>query len=165
MERILISACLVGQKVRYDGEDSKTGQERIERWHQEGRLVAVCPEVAGGLGVPRPAAEIVGGDGQDVLDGDGRLVTEEGEDVTDAFVSGAQHALKVARKHQIRLAVLKSKSPSCGARQIYDGSFTGVRRDGMGVTAALLRRNGIAVFNEGELDEAARVLQRLEDVG
>lgn len=162
MEKIVVSACLVGRKVRYDGEASTADDGRIERWRRQGRLVAVCPEVAGGLPVPRPAAEVVGGDGEDVIAGDAHLQTEAGKDVTDAFVAGAEHALEVVRRHGIRVAVLKSKSPSCGVETIYDGSFSGTRRDGMGVTAALLRREGVSVFNEHQLDEAARLVEQLE---
>ena len=162
---ILISACLVGREVRYDGEASVPPGDRIGEWHRRGLLVAVCPEVAGGLSVPRPAAEIVGGDGGDVLDGRARLETEAGDDVTDAFVAGARHALEVAEAHEVRLAILKSKSPSCGSSQIYDGSFSGTRRPGRGVTAALLRREGIEVFSERELDEVARRIDGGSDVG
>lgn len=163
MEKILISACLVGHQVRYDGDDSQApGDDQIARWHREGRLVAVCPEVAGGLSVPRPAAEIRGGDGRDVVDRRARLVTEAGDEVTDAFVAGADHALQVARDEGLRMAILKSKSPSCGTEAIYDGTFSGTKRDGMGVAAAVLQRAGIAVFSERRLDEARRHLAELE---
>ncbi len=159
-DKILVSACLLGHRVRYDAEASTPAGDRLQRWQQAGRLVVVCPEVAGGLSVPRPAAEIRGGDGDDVLDGGARLQTEAGRDVTDAFVAGARHTLEVAQRHGVRFAVLKSKSPSCGTSTIYDGTFSGVRRDGMGVTAALLRRHGIEVFSDRELDELA---QRISD--
>ncbi len=159
-DKILVSACLVGHRVRYDAEASTPTGDRLQRWQKEGRLVVVCPEVAGGLSVPRPAAEICGGDGGDVLDGRARLQTQQGRDVTDAFVAGARHTLEVAQRHGVRFAVLKSKSPSCGSSTIYDGSFSGTRRDGMGVTAALLRRHDIEVFAEDELD---RLVKRIDD--
>lgn len=162
MEKILISACLVGQKVRYDGRASSSDGEWIGRWQQQGRLVAVCPEVSGGLSVPRPAAEVVGGAGEAVLDGIARLKTEDGRDVTDAFLAGARHALDVARRHEIRLAILKARSPSCGSSKIYDGTFTGTRQDGAGVTTALLRRHGIEVFNEDQLQQVAHRIAELE---
>lgn len=162
MEKILVSACLVGRKVRYDGEASDAADDRLESWRREGRLVAVCPEIAGGLSVPRPPAEIRGGDGEDVLEGTARLITDGGEDVTELFVAGARHALEVARRYGLRVAILKSRSPSCGSTTIYDGSFSGTKIEGMGVTAALLRREGLEVFNEKQLDEAARALERLE---
>ncbi len=162
MEKILISACLIGREVRYDGQASTVEDGWIARWQRQGRLVAVCPEVAGGLSVPRPAAEIEGGDGTAVLEGQARLKTENGDDVTDAFIAGARHALAVARREEIRLAILKARSPSCGSSQIYDGSFTGQKRRGSGVTAALLRRVGITVFHEGEIDKVLSILGKLE---
>lgn len=162
MEKILISACLVGREVRYDGRASTAPGDLVEHWQSEGRLVPVCPEVAGGLSVPRPAVEIDGGDGADVVDGQARLRTGEGVDVTDAFVAGAEHALEVARREKIRVAVLKARSPSCGSSSIYDGTFSGTLREGSGVTAALLREHGIAVFSEEELEAVAEEVERLE---
>lgn len=159
MEKILISACLVGRKVRYDAASSAVDDDHIERWRRQGRLVAVCPEVSGGLSVPRPPAEIRSGDGGDVLDGSASVVTDDGTDVTEAFVRGAQFALEVAKSSAARFAVLKSRSPSCGSAEIYDGSFSNTRIGGMGVTAALLRREGIEVFSERELDEVARRIE------
>ena len=162
MEKILISACLVGQAVRYDGRAKRCASELIEEWQRQGRLVPICPEVVGGLSVPRPAAELVGGDGADVLDDQARLVTAGGRDVTEAFIAGAHHALELARHHQVRLALLKARSPSCGSGQIYDGSFSGTLQPGQGVTAALLQREGVAVFSEEEIAELARYLEDLE---
>lgn len=168
MVRILISACLLGRPVRYDGRavalGASGGEQLLARWQAEGRLVPVCPEVGGGLSVPRAPAEIVGrdggGDGGDVLDGRARLRTDEGVDVTDAFLRGARMALDLALEHDVRLAILKARSPSCGSVGIYDGSFTGALRDGAGVTAALLERHGIRVFDESELSEVEAFLGR-----
>jgi uncharacterized protein YbbK (DUF523 family) len=112
-----------------------------------GCVVPVCPEVAGGLPIPRPAAEIVGGDGQDVLEGRARVRTRDGKDVTDAFLTGAELALQTALRFAIKTAVLQPRSPSCGSSQIYDGTFRGGLLTGQGVTAALLTRNGIDVFS------------------
>lgn len=112
----------------------------------------VCPEVAGGLGVPRPPAEIVGG----------RVLTRAGDDVSSAFVAGAQHALELVRRFELRLALLKQRSPSCGSKEIYDGSFSGRVMAGEGLTAALLRANGVEVYDETQLDEVAARLQVLE---
>lgn len=161
MEKILVSACLLGRRVRYDGQSSRCESDILGRWNAEGRLVVVCPEVAGGLMVPRPAAEIVGGDGEDVLEGGARLKTKAGVDVTAEFISGARRALALAEHHGVRMAILKARSPSCGSSQIYDGTFRGHKRAGQGVTAALLERYGIAVFNEEELEEAARYFEGL----
>lgn len=158
VEKILISACLVGQKVRYDGGASRVEGGWIAVWQRQGRLVPVCPEVAGGLEVPRPPAEIVGGGGEAVLDGEAKLLTKTGDDVTEAFIKGARHALDVAQSEGVRIAVLKARSPSCGSSAIYDGHFAGQLRDGSGVTAALLRRHGLEVFNEEQLDAVAERL-------
>lgn len=162
MIRILISACLLGAKVRYNGADATAASPIIAKWQAEYRLVPFCPEVAGGLGVPRPAAEIQGGGGAAVLNGAGRIVTATGIDVTNAFLDGARQALETARLEDIRLAVLKDGSPSCGTSFIYDGSFTRSRRPDRGVTAALLGREGIRVFSEQQIDEAAEYLDQLE---
>lgn len=151
--KVLVSACLLGQRVRYDGEDAASGSERLARWEAEGRLVPFCPEVAGGLPVPRPAAELQGGDGCAVLDGTARVCTQVGVDVSDAFLRGARGALEVAQEEGISLAVLKDRSPSCGSRWIYDGSFSGARVSGEGVTSALLRRHGIRVISDEELGD------------
>jgi uncharacterized protein YbbK (DUF523 family) len=116
-----------------------------------GQAVPICPEVAGGLTTPRPAAEIVGGDGNDVLNGQARVMTVTGEDVTEAFLRGAEHALAVVRRYGITTAILKQRSPSCGSVHIYDGTHSGRLRTGPGVTAALLRRHGVIVQSEEHL--------------
>jgi uncharacterized protein YbbK (DUF523 family) len=113
--------------------------------------VPVCPEVAGGLPVPRPPAEIVGGDGQAILDGQARVLTIDGKDVTGVFLAGARQALETAQRLGIRQAVLKDDSPSCGCRRIYDGTFSDRRVSGQGVAAALLQRNGVRVLSEEDL--------------
>lgn len=161
MHRILVSRCLLGHRVRYDG-GAHGPYDLLQQWLDEGRVVALCPEVAGGLPTPRPPAEIAGGQGAQVLDGRLPVLTIDGADVTSAFVAGAQQALALVHEHGIRLALLKARSPSCGNLESYDGSFSGVRVAGEGVTAALLRRAGVQVFNEQQLDEARRALQALE---
>lgn len=162
--RVLVSACLLGRPVRYDGGHSAAASDVLARWRREERVVAFCPEVAGGLSTPRAPAEIIGGDGDDVLDAKARVVTEAGDDVTEAFLRGAHRALQAAEDAGARIAVLKSKSPSCGSKSVYDGTFSGSRVDGHGVTTALLRRHGVRVFNEHELAEAdAYVRQRGSD--
>jgi uncharacterized protein YbbK (DUF523 family) len=118
---------------------------------EEGRAVLVCPEVDGGLGTPRPPAEIVGGDGADVLRGRARVITDEGVDVTDAYVKGAERALAAARKAGATSAILKARSPSCGVGRIYDGSFSRTLEAGDGVTAALLQANGIDVVSDEDI--------------
>jgi uncharacterized protein YbbK (DUF523 family) len=163
MIRVLVSACLLGEKVRYNGADAFAASRILTAWLAEGRVVPFCPEVAGGLDVPRPAAEILQGEGRHVLDGTRTVVTVGGTDVTPAFLKGARQALQQARAHDVGVAVLKDGSPSCGSTFIYDGSFEGVRRAGQGVTAALLEDNGIRVFSERQLTEAAACLERLEN--
>jgi uncharacterized protein YbbK (DUF523 family) len=160
MEKILVSRCLLGHRVRYDGGASGPF-DQLQQWLNEGRIVPLCPEVAGGLPTPRAAAEIPGGQGAQVLDGDAAVITTDGEDVTVQFLSGAHQALDLVREHRIRIAVLKANSPSCGNLLTYDGTFSGVRVSGEGVTAALLKRQGVRVFNEMELAEAALALKAL----
>lgn len=162
MERILVSACLLGRRVRYDGTGRRRADPLFERWRADGRLVPVCPEVEGGLPVPRPAAEISGGSGGDVLDGRARVLTRDGADVTAYFLDGARLALDRARACGARIAILKEGSPSCGSGRVHDGTFGGRTVAGEGVTAALLERHGIAVFAEDALDEVAAHLAVLE---
>ncbi|MGV6818766.1 MAG: DUF523 domain-containing protein [Thiotrichales bacterium] len=162
MEKILVSACLLGKPVRYDGTDKALDAEIWEQWMREGRLVPVCPEVSGGLPVPRPPAEIVGGSGVDVLNRIASVINEMGQDVTTAFVEGAKIALSVAQSQGIRLAVFTEGSPSCGSYRVYDGSFSGQKVSGEGVTIALLRQAGIAVFSHLEIVSALRHLTALE---
>jgi len=161
MEKLLVSRRLLGHRVRYDG-GAHGPYDLLQRWQDEGRIVPLCPEVAGGLPTPRAPAEIPGGQGGQVLDGARPVLTDAGEDVTAAFVAGAEIALQLVRQHGLRVAVLKARSPSCGNTQSYDGSFSGTLVAGEGVTAALLRRHGVKVFNESELAAAATELARLE---
>lgn len=158
--KVLVSACLLGQPVRYDGRASGH-PGLLQQWQAEGRVVALCPEVAGGLPTPRPPAEIPGGQGGAVLDGGAQVLTVTGSDVSAEFLAGAQLALELAQRHGIHVAVLKAGSPSCGNRLTYDGTFSGVKVAGEGVTTALLRRAGVQVFSELELEQAAQALAEL----
>ena len=146
---VLVSACLAGLACRFDG--SSTEDDEVTRLVREGRAVLVCPEVDGGLGTPRPPAEIVGGDGRAVLAGRARVITSDGSDVTQAYIAGARKALEAALRSHARRAILKARSPSCGACGVYDGSFSGRLVAGEGVTAAMLRANGVEVVSEDEL--------------
>lgn len=161
MQKILVSRCLLGHRVRYDGGASGPF-DQLQQWIAEGRVVPLCPEVAGGLPTPRAAAEIPGGQGVEVLDGSARVITTEGDDVSAEFLSGARQALALVQQHDIRIAVLKANSPSCGNLLTYDGTFSGVKVSGEGVTAALLSRHGVRVFNESQLAEAASALAALD---
>jgi uncharacterized protein YbbK (DUF523 family) len=163
MESILVSACLMGRRVRYDGGAKTSSDAQLAAWRREGRLVPFCPEVEGGLAIPRPAAEIEGGaGGAAVLSGAARVLAADGADVTAEFLAGARAALAAARARGARLAVLKDGSPSCGALAVYDGTFTGRRAPGRGVTTALLEAEGVRVFTEDQIADAARYLRALE---
>lgn len=143
---ILVSACLLGYRVRYDGGDH--AKALLIEYEKRGKLIAVCPECFGGLPTPRPPAEIVGGDGGGVLRGACKVMNKEGADVTRDFVAGAEAVLRVARQCGIRAAILKERSPSCGVRQIYNGAFSGEKIAGQGVAAALLFGSGIHLYTE-----------------
>jgi uncharacterized protein YbbK (DUF523 family) len=148
-DKVLVSACLAGRKCRFDG--SANPDDEVARLVREGRAVLICPEVDGGLGTPRPRAEIAGGDGLDVLEGRARVVTEHETDVTTAYLRGARAALDAAERTGARRAILKARSPSCGRGEVYDGTFQGRLHDGDGVTAALLRSQGIEVVTEDDI--------------
>jgi uncharacterized protein YbbK (DUF523 family) len=160
--KVLVSSCLLGECVRYDGGDARCDDANLSRWKAEGRLVSICPETAVGLPVPRPPAEIAGGDGMAVLRGKALVGDSTGRDLTQLYVQGARAALTAARQNGARIAVLKDGSPSCATTYIHDGTFRAQRDRGQGVTAALLADAGMALFNERQLDAAAACLARLE---
>ena len=145
VDKILVSACLLGAPVRYDGGHKRVDSGLLERWRAEGRLVPICPEEAGGLGTPRPASERRSD----------RVVAKTGEDVTDAFRKGAGIALALAQRHGCRFALMKEGSPSCGSLEIHDGTFAGNRIPGMGMATEALRAHGVEVFNEDQIDALA----------
>lgn len=162
----LVSACLLGVPCAYDGRGRSGRRGRLAELlalAARGRVVPMCPEVAGGLPIPRPPAEIVGGDGDDVLDGQARVLTiGGGQDVTEAYLRGARCALEAARRHGITVAVLKQRSPSCGSAHIYDGTHSGKLRAGRGVTAALLQRHGVTVRSKSDAGGILRPQQDAE---
>jgi len=143
---ILVSACLAGFDVKYDG--SHNLNLKIKKWFDDKKAMPICPEVLGGLSIPREPAEIVGGDGEDVLNGQAKVMTNTGKDVTEQFIKGAYETLKIAREYDATMVVLKERSPSCGSSMIYSGEYNGNKMKGNGVTAALLKRNGIQVVSE-----------------
>lgn len=132
----LISACLCGQACRYDGQARPA--TALARLVEQGLALSICPEVDGGLPIPRTPCERQAG----------RVIDQNGQDRTQAYQAGAEHALALAQKYHITTAILKERSPSCGSSQIYDGTFSHTRIPGMGVTAELLRQNGITVYSE-----------------
>jgi len=154
--KILISACLLGSPVRYNGTDLLLAHPLIKKWHSESKLVPICPEVAGGLPVPREPVEIGSGNGLSVLQQQSKVRDKYNNNVTQAFITGAQKALALAKKNNCVAAILTERSPSCGSQQIYDGSFSNTRIAGMGVTTALLEKNGILVFNQYQLEDLER---------
>ena len=161
MERILVSACLLGRPVRYDGRaKSHLHDKLLARWQREGRVVPLCPEVAAGFPTPRPPAEIEAGhDGSAVLQGTARIREETGGDVTTQFRQGAAIALETAKANNCRFALLTDGSPSCGSSFIYSGAFDGNARPGQGVAAALLSQNGVAVYSEKQIDALAAAIE------
>lgn len=161
-ELYLVSSCILGIPTRWDGGTCLANN--LISLVAEGRALPFCAEVAGGLTIPRGDASIQaceGGrllfgevsvmDGHDVLDGGAKVVTRDGVDVTDEYVCGARMGLALVEKYGIKTAILKAYSPSCGSRQIYDGSFTLTLKPGQGVLAALLSRNGVTVISDEEL--------------
>lgn len=158
VSKILVSACLMGHAVRYDGRAKPLAHPAIERWMQEGLIVTICPEMSAGMPVPRPPAEIGdAADGEDVLAGTACVVELTGGDVTDELLRAAENAVRLAIDSGCRYALLIDGSPSCGSSFIYDGSFSGNRQAGNGVTAAALKRAGIEVFSDREID---RLIER-----
>lgn len=148
-ENILVSACLLGVNCRYDGGNGR--QESLIGLIEKYNFIPVCPEQLGGLETPREPAEqivkFVTGDHDEI-----RVVDRSGKDVTDSFIKGAEETLKLARLYDCKRAILKERSPSCGHGCIYDGTFSGTKVPGDGVTARLLEENGILVSGESSIE-------------
>lgn len=160
-DKILVSACLMGQPVRYDGRAKPLHHALLEQWQAENRLVVHCPEVAAGFSIPRLPAEIEGGrGGAAVLAEAARILDSAGSDVTAQFRHGAELALAKAQAAQCRFALLTDGSPSCGTSFIYAGAFDGEKRPDRGVTAALLETHGIRVFAPSDIETLATLLDR-----
>ena len=140
MEKILISACLVGDNVKYNGGNNLS--PKIDALLEKYELIPFCPEVEGGLSVPRTPAERIGD----------KVINQAGEDVTDAYMKGAELAFNICLFLKIKKVILKEKSPSCGSKIIYDGTFSHKEIKGMGVTAEYLKKKGIEVFSEDDID-------------
>lgn len=138
-ERLLISACLLGVNCKYNGLNNKA--QNIELLKLKYDLYPVCPEVDGGLSIPRVPCEII----------KDKVINKNGEDKTLNYQKGANHALEICKSNNITKALLKEKSPSCGSHLIYDGNFNGTTIKGQGITAQLLTKNGIEVFSEDDI--------------
>lgn len=145
---IVISACLAGIACRYDGNDNLVA--KIQELLDKEETILICPEVLGGLPTPRTPAEIVGGNGDDVLNGTAKVIDQNGNDVTEIFIAGAYEALHQIKDLNPEYIILKERSPSCGSSVIYTGEFNGQKQDGYGVTTALFRRHGFTVISEND---------------
>lgn len=154
MRKILVSECLFGGRpVRYDGKTKEETNPIFVKWKEEGRLITVCPEVMGGLLVPRPDSQRVGD----------KIMNRIGEDVTAEYMKGAKMAVEIAKENDVAFAIMKEQSPSCGSNRIYDGSFEGNKIPGQGITTEMLRAAGIKVFSEEQIDEALELLLHQEE--
>lgn len=146
---ILVSACLLGINCKYNGDNNKN--DEVVEYLRDKQFIIICPEQLGGMSTPREPSEIVRLDGEAVIKGQTSVINNKRLDVTRKFKQGAQESLKIAQIYNCKEAILKEGSPSCGSNYIYDGTFSGKKIDGVGVTTALLRINGIKVMNEKEL--------------
>ena len=141
MEKILVSACLLGKNVKYNGLNNHN--PLIKELEKKYIIIPICPEVFGGLSIPRDPSEIL----------NDKVISSKGLDVTANFNKGAKEALDIAIKNDIKIAILKDGSPSCGSSYIYDGTFTHKKINGLGITAKLLKDNEIKIYNEKEIEE------------
>lgn len=156
LSKILVSSCLLGNGVRYDGTSRRLHHPALMRWLAEDRIISICPEVAAGFSIPRPPAEIGKGlDGNAFWTGKARVIELGGADVSARYRTAGELALALAVSHGCKYALLTDGSPSCGATYIFDGSFQGNRHKGKGTTATLLEMNGIRVFAESQIDDLA----------
>lgn len=160
MVKVLVSSCLIGNKVRYNASCLSIPEADFLWLKLNAELVIFCPEVSAGLPIPRAPAEINTGKGVDVLDGLANVVGNDGIDVTKQFVSGAENVLELCKKQQIEYAILADGSPSCGSSKIYNGTFNGTKIDGTGVATALLERNGIKVYSQHTLAKLREALEK-----
>lgn len=146
---ILISSCLAGFNVRYDGSNAKN---ELASWLvRHGQAITICPEIMSGFETPRRPSEIVGGTARDVINGIASVQENNGTDVTEPYIMGANLVLKIAKEHHIKAAFLKDSSPSCGSHYVYNGTFTGKKLVGKGITAELLSQYGVQTFPDDVL--------------
>lgn len=149
---IIVSACLLGENCKYSGGNNKS--KNVIKYLEDKEYILVCPEQLGGLSTPRNPSEIItygNKDGNDVLSGCTKVLSNKGIDVTKNFIQGAEETLKIAKEHNAKTAILKAGSPSCGYKKIYDGTFLGNKIQGMGVTAAILNKENIALLDEDDI--------------
>ena len=139
--KIAVSSCLLGVNCKYNGKSNYN--DDIIKLKEKYELVPICPEVLGGLSTPRVPAEII----------NNKVINQEGIDVTSNYNEGAKKALKILQENNIKIAILKAKSPSCGKDQIYDGTFSHTLTQGNGVTTNLFLENDIVVLNENNFKQ------------
>ena len=155
MKKILVSKCLYGDDiVRYDAGDVSETDSRFLKWKEEGRLIPICPEVFGGLPIPRPDSQRIGAT---------KVMAQTGKDVTEEYTKGAEEALRLAKENDVAFCIMKEDSPSCGSKFIYDGTFTDTKVPGQGLAVEYLRNSGFKVFSEDDLDKAFEYLKSLEE--
>ncbi len=138
---IIVSACLLGENCKYDGKNNKN--EAVIKYLKDKSYIAVCPEILGGLQCPRIPSEIKGN----------RVYFKDGTDVTEAFLSGANEVAELVDQYEITEAILKEGSPSCGSSNVYDGTFSGTKIEGQGITARALSKLCIKIRNEKEIEQ------------
>lgn len=149
---IIVSACLLGENCKYSGGNNKA--ENVIKYLEGKEYILVCPEQLGKLSTPRDPSEIItegNKDVNDVLDKNIKVLSNKGVDVTANFIKGAEETLKIAKEHNVKKAILKAGSPSCGYKKIYDGTFSGNKVQGMGVTAAILNKENIELLDEDDI--------------
>lgn len=140
-KKILVSACLWGEKCRYNGSSVE-----VKFDFNDADILKVCPELLGGLSVPREACEIVNGTAQDVINGSSKIIGISGNDYTKEYLLGTNRAIELVKKHKIEIAYLKQNSPSCGYGKVYNGKFQGEKIDGNGIFAEKLKELGIKII-------------------
>jgi len=156
-KKVLISACLLGKNCRYNGGHSQLNE--LNKLDVE--WIPVCPEESGGLGTPRPSAEMQE-NAETILNGKGKIITNKGKNVTAEFIQGAEKSLQLGLEAEVKIAVLKSKSPSCGIGKIYDGSFTKSLKIGNGIFAHLCHENDIACISSDNINRIKKTLAKLK---
>ena len=148
---ILVSACLLGINCKYDGDNNN--HEGVKNYLRDKQFILVCPEQLGGLSTPRIPCEIGNGTGNEVLNNKCKVKNKQGMDMTEKFLKGAYETLKIAKLYGCKKAILKEGSPSCGSNKIYDGTFQGNKINGLGVTASILKNEGIDIISEKQLEK------------
>lgn len=159
---IIVSKCLLGEKARFDGTINIEVHPKLTYLLDRGEILSFCPEMEGGLDVPRPACEILGdGGGKAVLNHSAKVIDTTAKDLSKPFIEGARQGATLCKDNHIKIAILKERSPSCGSRIIYDGSFSSKQIQGEGVFTTVLTQQGIKVFNDTQIEEALILYEQI----